>query len=607
MNEYQKIINSIDQKGYYSNYISNISKQFEKVINSGLIDDNLLIQKCKWEIDFFNFDIADGKIIPMFSSTDKSSNIYEYPNFNDIGNDGLIYLISRSEKTNSNQIKAHYYHLLWLSPKKNQLFATSSIDSYFEILRVNEKENFLSWYETVKTIKNLFIVATESNQQIADVKDLIIKFIKQLDLGIQESHFILKNLSSFMIDKKKIFKTSDFEANIIKLEQLCDLSLKGNDFYKTLDSLKLLINIKEKRQENCKSNKKQLAETYEQLANNNNSNDLISYENYHKSLLIYKEIKEDNKIVEIEKAITEMKKKSNVFSDISTEINMETVINYSKDLASKLVALPPNKIIQYLINSVEIIPQIEKIEEEVKIQKTSFLDIVPAILFDRNGNVSQSFKTDEEIKYYKYLKTYDYDFKLLKNFVIQELIKEIIKNDSFTLVDLILYLKEKSWFGKNLTKQAFGERFEYNWLNNLLPSINEYFNQIKINLIQRNVYPNLVLCTDSLALKFEGLFRDLCELNKITTFFITKDEHGEEISREKDINALLREPKLKELLNPSDLFFFKYLLVEKGGYNLRNKVAHSFLNYNDYTIEEMNLLFVAILRLAKYDFVFEKK
>ncbi len=607
MNEYQKIINSIDQKGYYSNYISNISKQFEKVINSGLLDDNLLIQKCKWEIDFFNFDIADAEIIPMFSSPDKSGNIYEYPNFNDIGDDGLIYLISRSEETKSNQIKAHYNHLLWLSPKKNRIFATSSIDSYFEILQVNEKEKFQSWFETVKTIKNLFIVATESNQRITDVKNWIIGIIKQLDLNVQESCFILRNLSSFMIDKKKTFKAADFEANIIKLEQLCDLSLKGKDSYETLDSLKLLINIKKKRQEDCKSNKKQLAETYEQLANEKNSNDLISYEYYQKSLLIYKEIKEDNKIVEIEKAITEMKKKSNGFSNISTEINMETVIKYSKELASKLIALQPNEIIQYLINSVEIIPQIEKIEEEVKIQKTSFFDIVPASLFDRNGNVSQSFKTNEEIKYYKFLKTYDYDFKLLKNFIIQELIKEIIKNNSFTLVDLIIYLKEKSWFGKNLTKYAFGERFEYNWLNTLLPSINEYFNQIKINLIQRNIYPDLVLCTDSLTLKFEGLFRDLCELNKITTFFITKDEHGEEISREKDINALLREPKLKELLIPSDLFFFKYLLVEKGGYNLRNKVAHSFLNYNDYTIEEMNLLFVAILRLAKYDFVFDKK
>ena len=58
-----------------------------------------------------------------------------------------------------------------------------------------------------------------------------------------------------------------------------------------------------------------------------------------------------------------------------------------------------------------------------------------------------------------------------------------------------------------------------------------------------------------------------------------------------------------KLLIKMTYFFFKFLLVEKAGYNLRHRVAHSLMKYNDYHIDLMNLLLIAILRFGKYDFV----
>ena len=75
---------------------------------------------------------------------------------------------------------------------------------------------------------------------------------------------------------------------------------------------------------------------------------------------------------------------------------------------------------------------------------------------------------------------------------------------------------------------------------------------------------------------------------------------------EKDIHGLLNEESLSNLFDEDDILFFKFLLVEKAGYNLRHKIAHSLLPYKEYSIEYLHLLFMSILKLGKYDFVNEE-
>ena len=56
------------------------------------------------------------------------------------------------------------------------------------------------------------------------------------------------------------------------------------------------------------------------------------------------------------------------------------------------------------------------------------------------------------------------------------------------------------------------------------PSLNEYFNQLQAHFLVPEYAPNLVLAMDSLALKIEGLVRDICAFSGITTFYATKDK-----------------------------------------------------------------------------------
>lgn len=112
-----------------------------------------------------------------------------------------------------------------------------------------------------------------------------------------------------------------------------------------------------------------------------------------------------------------------------------------------------------------------------------------------------------------------------------------------------------------------------------------------------------MLAMDSLALKIEGLVRDICVFSGITTFYQVKDKQGRSIIREKDINWLLREDPIKNLFDEDDLLLFKFVLVEKAGLNLRHKIAHCLIDYLEYSISHMHLLLLVLLKLGRYDFV----
>ena len=60
--------------------------------------------------------------------------------------------------------------------------------------------------------------------------------------------------------------------------------------------------------------------------------------------------------------------------------------------------------------------------------------------------------------------------------------------------------------------------------------------------------------------------------------------------------------KIKELFSVDELFFFKFILVDQAGFNLRHKVAHSLIFLQEYNLSMMNLLLIILLRIAKYDF-----
>lgn len=263
-------------------------------------------------------------------------------------------------------------------------------------------------------------------------------------------------------------------------------------------------------------------------------------------------------------------------------------------------------IIHNLITDKGLLPtydEMEKLANEKN--KNNFLSsITNSSIIDRNGNTAQYFSDEEESKYFEILQGYNFSLQISKNNLIREIFFSSIKKKKLTSNSILEYLNKYSWLGKELKMESSGSRTQtYCWLALIAPSLNEYFVNLEFYLRNPVNYPNFILCIDSLSLKIEGMLRDICEFKGVTTYEFRIDKKGRTVSQEKDIHKLLYEEEITELIDKDDLLFFKFLLIEKAGYNLRHKVAHSLMTFYEYNIHYMNLLIMAVLKFGKYDFV----
>jgi len=110
--------------------------------------------------------------------------------------------------------------------------------------------------------------------------------------------------------------------------------------------------------------------------------------------------------------------------------------------------------------------------------------------------------------------------------------------------------------------------------------------------------PNFIAATDSLVLKSEYLLREICTFLGIHTFKPNVRKPG--IIMEKTLDDLLID--LKGKISEDDHFFIKFVLSDKVGYNLRNKLAHGLMDNIDYQLEHVLLAIIIILKLSNYQF-----
>src|SRR5690554_5127808 len=124
------------------------------------------------------------------------------------------------------------------------------------------------------------------------------------------------------------------------------------------------------------------------------------------------------------------------------------------------------------------------------------------------------------------------------------------------------------------------------WLTMLAPGIHNLFAQFELStLMNTNKINNFILAMDSLTIKFEGALRDFIRLAGGNTSTSKRGEIKEQLLEE-----LLDNPTTKKYFTNRDVELFKYTFTQKGK-NLRNYIAHSFLQYSDYNLQAVTLVF----------------
>ena len=245
--------------------------------------------------------------------------------------------------------------------------------------------------------------------------------------------------------------------------------------------------------------------------------------------------------------------------------------------------------------------EVEKAVKE-EIQEYPTLHRLSKIAFDQNVNLAERFDSEEDKEYYDILDGYKSQLKFQDIHLIHAVFFEAILENKLTFEVLMDFIEKHCWYGKNLPKRLpGGQTVMYNWLGLIAPAIKEYFRQMGFCFADPTNVPNFVLSLDSLTLKIEGLFRDLGRLHGAGTSR-QKKKSDRNIGQEKDITALLHENAIKKLFDEDDLLFFKFLLVEKLGCNLRHDIAHALLLFpEEYNLDYMHLVLLALLRLGKCD------
>jgi hypothetical protein len=598
--------NAVDYK--YSHQIGDLFRQLRDLKHKESKSDEA--EKAQWEVDFFNFTIQKGKLNPMFTGTNEKGESVEYPNLGRFNERTYEYLIARLDCTHNLVLKARYFNILWCSPKKHAKFAEVAAESYLELVKIYESKDSLEPQEhwglsILEAIENAYYVSCQAELKTSAIKSEIKRLVTSFNFESSSSFALRASLIRLMLKEKERFSNEDF----VGLEEVCwqmSEALAKSNIHGSIDMLELGEKIDHKLEKKTYTWRKHVAELYETMMKQREKpGDLGSLYFCQKAIENYRKINDIEKVKELEKKYLELKE-SVELKEFKTEIDLTEHVRRCREIAEKLVQKESDEIIKILMLEKKLLPKhkdMEKLAEE-QAQKFPLQHIFPTEIIDQTGHPAQHFSDEEEMKYLGLLNQYQFDIELNKIHLINEIFFAAIREGKLSTNILLKFLNKHSWFGKTISKKlSTNETIEYNWLSLIAPALHEYFSQMQRYLIDAKNHPNLVLSIDSLTLKIEGLLRDICIFSGVTTFYMTQDSKGRNIIREKDVHALLYEEQIKKLFDEDDLLFFKFLLVEKAGYNLRHRIAHSLMLFQEYTIAYMHLLILALLKLGKYDFV----
>jgi hypothetical protein len=590
-----------------------IANLFQKIRDKMHIEEkNDLETKAQWEINIFNFSFSRNIANPLMTQTNSDGKLVSYPTYNTFVPEAYDYIIERLKSTNNPMLKAQYAHVLWLSPKKHCDYAQLAIAHYLQLIKLYEqkdKENPQEFFgfDVVEVLENALLLSRKINDVTkidiakSEVKRLVSNFNPESTCLFR----VRMDLIGFMTNEKSIFTKDDFSG---MADLFFTFSKSLGDSHQAISIMKLGEMVEQRAGTTIYDWNESIAEAYEKMMDANlQNNKHVAIEFCSDALEYYKLAKNNEKIERLESIYTDLSK-SLEFPKIEVSIDLKDFIADCEKRVNELMKFTPEQIIGFIMTDKSILPEYKSTKELTQKNAKEFQlqAIFPTTQIDGQGHKAQSFITPEEIEYHNILQNYR---MILENYCgrfLNMVLIEGLKENKITYEAFIEFFQKYSWFGKTIPKKMFNKEIPYNWLSLIAPSLLEYFAQMGYWMASGN-NPNLVLCIDSLVLKIEGLLRDMCYFKGIATFTSKPDKKGRKRIIEKELNALLNEKRLSELFDPDDLLLFKFVLIEKTGYNLRHKIAHSLMLSAEYNIFYAHLLLLILLKIGSFNLTITRK
>jgi len=532
-----------------------------------------------------NYNLNNGDLINNVQVTDTNGQITS------IGLDevDLGYLKERLTVTENSWLKSRYSHLLWNKTKHNK-YAEIAIDNY--ILTINK-------------------IKAEEARELPIILSAILFISKKTKVKTEQAKETAKTLVN---DLPNWFKpnilNSILDNNILSTKELNEIAEDIPDWIEEDNPVSYFGN-KNKIETGIRLYNLlglPLNVLYELLAKNE---DIILEQHPEDSDFVKfttvgtkaKYLRLAGKTEEAEENLREYNRlkqtvKLGKFSYQLGDKETEMFNEYLSMKSKVILEMPTDAILAFFsINEDILVDPIENEDYAKKSIKNSIKHLFSTSVFDINSNF-KNLKDSEKI-----------DTEIVRNYTISHGIKcfslflkvfvDRILSGKLNYYKIFEFLEVQTWYGMKFKRGMTDNEIDQNstCLTMLAPGIHNLIAQFELSvLMNTNKINNFILAMDSLTIKFEGALRDFILLSGGNTSTSKRGEIKEQLLEE-----LLENPITKKHFTNKDVELFKFTFTKKGK-NLRNNVAHSFLQYSDYNLQAVTLVFFCILRLGKYTF-----
>lgn len=511
--------------------------------------------------------------------------------FGPVTKESVKYLEERLQTSKNNLLRAKYFHFLFYLCKNNQ-YGKSAIEEYklaLPICLLNDKDQ--KGYVNFKELLNTVIGLTERiKYQKEEFKTEILNYLSD-----DKIYGRLKTWIALSASESGLFKPEELHH---LPDMLCKLAATETEHRFIEINLELALKFAVKLK-NAPTQKK-----INELLGDNEYLNIRAYDGKPESIAIphqnnstyikiiqyYKDGKNDQKRDQAILAYNANKKNCRFLKITGTapiRKNYGEMVQSIDDMLNSITSSSTKPIIAELIygRNLLFIPD-ELLNQSVKDRHSALDPYLKPVWNDLNNNQKGSEPQDD----YKF-RLYKQSLNLSLNFAT-EIILVSLQNKRLSLSKLSKTLMTSTFFGQEITITRDGQDLSYKPFEMINVGIAEFLKQCL--LLLKGKEPDWRIPIDFLSLKFEGILRDIISLSGGVTTKIEKRNSTELL-----LDDLLRSNVITDVFDPDDLNLFQYTFTSKG-YNIRNNVAHSFYKPFDYPLQYAFLVFLCVLRLAKF-------
>lgn len=569
-------------------------------------------------INTFSFEVKGDEFLPKMSGTDDKGKLWAFPSLDEFRKSDKDYLLTILPKYKHPRIRSRVAHLLWILDKDHKM-AQTAVGEYINVvnwlsLEIQKDPEGSSAFEIVKALKSAYVLAKKIKYSVGKVNQSIAATILNFNNTSPSRWAVTHELMKFALENKKEYGKDFWEKVVEICKKMAEEQEQKNNLYFARDFLSLgekieqtVFNVKDKNW------RQKIASSFEQETEKHKES-FVQSEFLVKAITEYRTLGEEKKVEELEKELQGAKKDMK-FQTFSQTMDLTEWVNQIKAQFKALIQKESKE--QLLIrltvdNSMlpkynEVKRQSEKMDEEFPLQS-----LFSHTIIDNSGNMPRKYDTELEKKHLSLLRQYHFSLMMYEA-SINVLFEELTQAEKIDIESVTKYMADHMWYGKEYehrdpdTKEVLLKSRK--WVELLTPGVQAYLISLQMlkNKDFKGARSNLILATDSLTPKIEGLIREFYETIGKPVDKIKTERGGKQVTEKKGLDELLHEPYAAEIFGDDLLILMKYVLIELSGYNLRNNVSHALMVRENYLPVYGHWLFIILLRIGAYQFSINPK